>query len=143
MMGLAASPGTEVLPMCSTASNTPSGISSARAAAARTGQASSYSTTSITERPPSCPASDERAQAGNGAAHDQRVDLAGALVGVDRLGIGHEPAHVILQQDAIPAEQLARPANRLPHPDRAERLGQRGVVIFGQVRLLQRGQPGA
>ena len=50
MTGLAASPGTEVLPMCSTASNTPSEIRSARAAAARTGQASSYSTTSITER---------------------------------------------------------------------------------------------
>ena len=44
-----------VLPMCSSASNTPSEIRSARAAAARTGQASSYSTTSITERSPSCP----------------------------------------------------------------------------------------
>src|SRR2546430_3068853 len=133
MTGLAASPGTEVLPMCSTASNTPSGIRSARAAAARTGQASSYWTTSITERPPFCLrlASDEGAQAGDGAAHDQRVNLAGALVGVDRLRIRHEPAHVVLQQDAIPAEQFPRPAGRFPHPDRAERLGHRGVVILG------------
>ena len=40
-MGLAASPGTEVLPMCSIAPNTPSGISSAAAAAAQTGHVSS------------------------------------------------------------------------------------------------------
>jgi uncharacterized protein YeaO (DUF488 family) len=34
---------------------------------------------------------DEGAQAGDRAADDQRVDLPGALVGVDRLGVGHEP----------------------------------------------------
>src|SRR4029077_8863825 len=52
-------------------------------------------------RPGSGLTSDEAPQAGDGAAHDQRVDLAGAFVGVDRLGVGDEPAHVVLQQDAI------------------------------------------
>src|SRR5712691_10783276 len=65
----------------------------------------------------------EGADAGDGAPDDQGVDLAGALVGVDRLGVGHEPAHMVLQQDAVPAQQLAGPADRFPHPDRAERLG--------------------
>src|SRR6516165_11541399 len=60
--------------------------------------------------------SDEGGQAGDGAADDKRVDLAGALVGVDRLGVGDEPADLLLQQDAVAAEQLAGVADGLPHP---------------------------
>ena len=60
--------------------------------------------------------SDEGAPAGDRPADDQRVDLAGALVGVDRLGVGHEASDVVLEQDAVATEHLARPAHRLAHP---------------------------
>ena len=50
--------------------------------------------------------SDERPQAGDGAADDQGVDLAGAFVGVDGLGVGDEAADVVLQQDAVAAEEI-------------------------------------
>ena len=53
----------------------------------------------------------EGAEAGDGAADDQGVDFAGAFVGVDGLGVGDEAAHVVLQQDAVPAEEFARPAD--------------------------------
>ncbi len=72
---------------------------------------------------------DERARAGDGPADDQGIDLAGALVGVDRLGIGHEAADLVLQQDAVAAEQLAGVTDGFPHPHRAERLGQRRVLV--------------
>ena len=85
----------------------------------------------------------KRAQAGDRAADDQRVHFAGALVGVNGLGIGHETAHVVLQQDAVAAQQFAGTADRLAHPHRAERLGQRGVVILGQAGLLHLRQPHA
>src|SRR4051794_15234269 len=72
---------------------------------------------------PSPRRSDDRAAAGDGSADDEAVHLAGALVGVDRLGVGDVAAHVVLQQDPVAAHELARPADRLPHPHRAERLG--------------------
>src|SRR6266699_2813036 len=75
--------------------------------------------------------SDKGGQAGYGAADDQGVDLAGALVGVDRLGVRDEPADLLLQQDAVPAEQFAGVADALPHPHRAERLGQRRMLVGG------------
>src|SRR5262245_16519945 len=87
--------------------------------------------------------SDEGGQAGDGAADDQGVDLARALVGVDRLGVGDEPADLLLQQDAVPAEQLAGVADALPHPHRAEGLGQRRMLVGGHAVGLQLGQPGA
>src|SRR6266436_103557 len=55
----------------------------------------------------------ESTEAGDCPADDQRVDLAGALVGVDRFGVGDEPAHMVLEQNAVPAEQFAGPADRL------------------------------
>ena len=89
------------------------------------------------------PWSDERAEAGDGAADDERVDLAGALVGVDRFRVGDEPADLVFQQDAVAAEQFAGVADGLPHPDRAERLRQRRVMILGPALVLQLGQPDA
>ncbi len=41
---------------------------------------------------------DEGAEAGDGAADDQRVDLPGALVGVNGLRVGDEPAYLVLEQ---------------------------------------------
>src|SRR5215471_8114158 len=71
--------------------------------------------------------SDERTETGDGAADHERVDLARALVGIDRLGIGHEPADVVIEEDAVAAQELARPSDRLARPHGAERLRQRGV----------------
>src|SRR4029450_8417454 len=90
-----------------------------------------------------CGGSDEGAEAADGTADDQGVHLPGALVGVDRLGVGHEAAHVVLEQDAVAAEQLPGPADRLAHAHGAERLGQRGVFVAGQPGRLQLRQPGA
>src|SRR5271170_6569464 len=52
-------------------------------------------------------ASYEGTQSRNGLADDQRVDLPCALVGVYRFCVGHEPSNVVLEQDAVAAEQLA------------------------------------
>jgi hypothetical protein len=38
---------------------------------------------------------------GDGSADDHRVDPAGALVGLDRLGVGDEQAHLFLGQNAF------------------------------------------
>src|SRR3981189_385118 len=43
----------------------------------------------------------ECAGARDGAADDQRVHLARALVGVDRLGVGDEASYVVVQQDSV------------------------------------------
>src|ERR1700759_2535268 len=43
-------------------------------------------------------ASHESAQSRNGFADDQRIHLPRPLVGVDRLGIGHEAPDVVLEQ---------------------------------------------
>src|ERR1700730_9985147 len=99
-----------------------------------TTQSRSQSTTAV---------SDEGADTGDGAADDERVDLPGALVGVDRLAVGDEPAHLVLQQDAVAAEQLAGVADRLAHPHGAKGLGQRRMVVFRGARLLKLGEPGA
>src|SRR5687768_13788091 len=50
--------------------------------------------------------SHEGAQAGDRPAHDQGVDLPGALVGVDGLGVGHEAAHVVLEEDPVAAQEF-------------------------------------
>src|ERR1700761_1828566 len=68
--------------------------------------------------------SDERAQAGDGAPDYQGVDLPGPLVGVDRLGVRHEPADLVLEQDPVAAEQFPGVADGLPPAHRAERLRQ-------------------
>ena len=84
---------------------------------------------------------DEGAQAGDGLADDQRVHLARALVGVDRLGVGHEAPDMVLEQDAVAAEQLARIADGLAAFDRAERLRQRRMLVLHQSLVLQLRQP--
>ena len=65
-----------------------------------------------------CLFSDEGAVAGDGAADDQGIHLPGALVGVDRLGVGDVPAGILFQQAASRARQgaavLGRPEASLP-----------------------------
>src|SRR5476649_2224356 len=81
--------------------------------------------------------SDKGAEAGDGLADDERVHLARALVGIQRLGVGDEAADMVFQQDAVGAEQLARPAHRLAHAHRADALGQRRVFVLHDALLLQ------
>ena len=48
----------------------------------------------------------ERGDAGDVAADDQRLDGVGALVGVHDLHVGHVPGDVVLQQQAVAAEDV-------------------------------------
>src|SRR3712207_6715583 len=52
--------------------------------------------------------SGERSDAGDVAADDQRLDGLGALVGVDDLDVAHVTDDVVLEQDPIASEQVAR-----------------------------------
>src|SRR6516165_7091476 len=51
--------------------------------------------------------SDKGAQAGDVAAHQEGLDRLGSLVGVDGLNIGHVPDDVVLEQDAVAAQQIS------------------------------------
>jgi len=62
--------------------------------------------------------SDEGTQSRNGLADDQRVHLPCALIGVNCSVIGHEASDVVLEQDAVATEQLARIADGLATFDR-------------------------
>jgi len=72
----------------------------------------------------------------------QRSEKAGALVGINRLGVGDKATDVVIQENTVSAEQLARPAHRLPRPDCAESFCQRGVLFEHRSRALQLGQGG-
>jgi len=72
--------------------------------------------------------SSERAQAGERLAEDERVDLAGALVGEHRLEIVHMAEHRILERDPRGAEYRAGLSCHL------ERLAH--VVQLGEADLL-------
>ena len=63
-------------------------------------------------------ASYEGTQSRNGLADDQRVHLPCALIGVNCSVIGHEASDVVLEQDAVATEQLARIADGLATFDR-------------------------
>jgi hypothetical protein len=76
----------------------------------------------------------ERAKPGDGATDNKRIDLARTLVGIDGLGVGDEAGDVMIQQDAVSAEQLARPTDRLPRSHGACR----GAVRWSLGRALRR-----
>src|SRR5690349_14682224 len=67
----------------------------------------------------------ECAEAGDGLGDDQCLHLAGALIGVESLGVGDEPADVVVEHNAVAAEQLPRPMHGLAHPRAAVGLRQR------------------
>src|SRR3954452_9727666 len=54
------------------------------------------------------------------AAHDERVHLARALVGVERLRVVPEARDLVLEQHPVAAEQLPRASDGLAQPFRAE-----------------------
>src|SRR6478672_6045852 len=74
-------------------------------------------------------ASHECAQAGDGLRDDQRLHLAGALIGVEGLGVGDEAPDVVIEHNPVAAEQLPRPVHGLAHPRAAVSLRQRGLLI--------------
>src|SRR5262249_40450461 len=76
------------------------------------------------------------AEPGDLLAHDQVLHLIGAFVGVERLGIGEEARHVIIDEDAVAAEQLSRPGNRLARLGRRERLRKRRL-LFVKLPLVR------
>ena len=57
--------------------------------------------------------SHEGAEAGDGLADDQILHLIRAFVGVERFGIGEEARDVVVGDDAVAAQQLAAPGDRL------------------------------
>src|ERR1700730_15446208 len=79
---------------------------------------------------------DEGAQAGDGLADDQRLHLAGALIGVEGLGVGDKPADVVIQHNAVAAQQLPCPVHGLAHPHRAVGLRQRGLLVAVHAFVL-------
>src|SRR4029077_20635684 len=82
----------------------------------------------------------ERAQAGARLADDQRLHLAGALIGVESLGSGDKTADVVVEDNAVAAQQLPCPVNGLAHPRRAIGLRQRGLLVAIHPVVLQLGQ---
>src|ERR1700726_1305423 len=84
-----------------------------------------------------CLASYEGTQSRDRLADDQRVHLPCALIGIDRFGIGHEASDVVLEQDAVAAEQLARIADGFSAFDRAERFRERRMLIAHHTFVLK------
>ena len=68
----------------------------------------------------------EGADAGDVAADDQRLHRLGALVGVDDLDVAHVADDVVLEQDAVAAEQVARLGDHLARLARVVELGEPG-----------------
>src|ERR1700688_1237566 len=73
--------------------------------------------------------SDESAEASDRLADDQVLHLVGALVGVERLGVGKKASGLVVGDDAVAAEHLARPCDGLAALRRAERLGERRMSV--------------
>src|SRR5271170_1867501 len=70
-------------------------------------------------------ASDEGAETRDGLADDQILHLICPFVGVERFAVRKEARDFVVGDDAVAAEQLARPCNGLAALGRAERLGER------------------
>src|SRR5680860_23989 len=79
--------------------------------------------------------SGEGADAGNIAAHNQSLDVLGAFIGVDRLDVGHVPYHVVVEQDAVAAQQVPRFGDHLTRLEGVVHLGQCGDRV-GEFSLL-------
>ena len=70
----------------------------------------------FSDRASSATGLDEGGLAGDRAADDEGVHLAGALIAVDGLGICEIADDVVVEDDAIASEKFAAPGDRLPDP---------------------------
>src|SRR5215470_9746408 len=82
----------------------------------------------------------EGAQAGDGLGDDQRLHLAGALIGVESLRVSDKPPDGVVEDNPVAAEQLPSPVHGLAHPRAAVSLGQRGLLVAIDAVMLQLGQ---
>src|SRR5712671_1254247 len=80
---------------------------------------------------------DECAEPGYGFAENQVLDLEGAFVGVERFRIGKEAGNVVVCDDAITAQQLPRPCDRLAALGGGECLGECGMRVRQLAFRLQ------
>src|SRR5258708_3432569 len=87
--------------------------------------------------------SDESAKSSDRFADDQRVHLSCAFVGVEGLRVRDEAADMMVQEDAIGAEQLTRPADSFTHPDRAHTFRKRSMFVPHETLILQLREPEA
>src|ERR1700680_4844106 len=80
---------------------------------------------------------DEGAEPGYGFAEDQVLHLEGTFVRVESFRIGKEAGNVVICDDAITAQELSRPRDRLAALGSGERLRERGVRICQLTLGLQ------
>src|SRR5215471_1832734 len=71
----------------------------------------------------------ESAEPGDRLADDQLLHLIRAFVGIDRLGIREVARNVVVEEDAVAAQQLSRPGDRLTRLGRRERLRKRRLLF--------------
>src|SRR6516165_2545611 len=77
------------------------------------------------------------AQSGDRFADDQRVHFAGALIRINGFGVGDKAANMIVQENAVAAEQFARMADRLAALDGAICFSQRCLLVGHDTLALQ------
>src|SRR5262249_6615696 len=73
--------------------------------------------------------SDEGAAATGRPAGQQGLQLVGALVGIERLGVREETRNVVVGDNAVAAEHLSRPGDGLTRFGRRERLRKRRLLV--------------
>lgn len=83
----------------------------------------------------------ERRNPGDGAPGHQGVDLIGALVGVDGLGVAEDLGHLVVHGDAVAAEDAPAQRHGLAHALGDEGLGHGGVFVAGGAGVLHLRQP--
>jgi len=57
----------------------------------------------------------EGAESSDGLTNDERVHLARALIGVQRLRVGEVAGHLVIKKNAVGTEQLTRPCHGFAH----------------------------
>ncbi|MDQ1129626.1 hypothetical protein QE381_001754 [Microbacterium sp. SORGH_AS 888] len=81
-------------------------------------------------------------RSGEGAAHDQRVDLVGALVGVDGLGVGEEAGRIVREEDPVAAEHLSSERHGLAGAQGCRHLRERRALVAPVAGVLAGREPG-
>ena len=76
-----------------------------------------------------------------GLADDQVLHLEGALVGVERLGVGEEAATLLSTMMPLPPQHLARPGDRFAHPRRVNALASEACWSSSLPCCLDLGEP--
>src|SRR5262249_41817688 len=83
----------------------------------------------------------EGTEPGDRLADDGRLHLIGAFVGIKRLGVREEACNVVIDEDAVAAEQLSRPGDRLTRLGRRERLRKRRLLVRKLAFVRELGGP--